>query len=78
MGYKFWVTRALKMFFGVLILLFIVQLLKQYSVKDSIFFAVTWSILTTSIFIGARLYQSNKGVECALCNDTPSAKKDEQ
>jgi len=73
MGYKFWITRALKVFIGVLILLFIVQLLKQHSIQDSILFAVTWSFLTTLVFIGSRIYQSRKGVECALCNDTPNS-----
>ena len=38
MGYKFWIIRALKVFIGVLILLFIVQLLKQHTIEDSIIF----------------------------------------
>jgi len=74
MGYKFWIIRALKVFFGVSVTLFIVQLLKQQTIEDAILFAVSWSLLTTSIFIFSRIYQSRKGVECALCNDTPDSK----
>ena len=71
MGFKFWLVRALKVFLGVAALLFIVELLKQHSAQESLIFAFTWSFVTTAIFIGSRLYQSRKGVECALCNDTP-------
>ena len=73
MGLKFWLIRALKFFITVTIILFIIELLKQHSVLDSLSFAVTWSFITTAIFIGSRIYQSRKGVECALCNDTPDA-----
>ncbi|WP_235282251.1 hypothetical protein [Thalassotalea sp. ND16A] len=51
--------------------LFIVELLKQHSVQQSLMFAVTWAFITTAIFVGSRLYQPRKGIECALCNDTP-------
>ena len=73
MGYKFWIVRAIKVFIGMLVLLFIVQLLKQEPIEDSIIFAVIWSFLTTSVFIGSRVYQSRKGIECALCNDIPDS-----
>jgi len=72
MGFKFWFVRALKVFLGVAVLLFIVELLKEHSVQESLIFALTWSFITTAIFIGSRLYQSRKGVECALCNDIPN------
>jgi len=71
MGFKFWFVRAIKVFIGVAVLLFIVEILKQHSVQESLIFAFTWSFITTAIFIGSRLYQSQKGVECTLCNDIP-------
>lgn len=71
MGFKFWFVRALKVFFGVAALLFIVELLKQHSIQESLIFALTWSFITTAIFIGSRLYQSRKGIECGLCKDIP-------
>ena len=73
MGYKFWIIRSLKVFIGISVLLFVVQLLKQHSIVDSIIFAFIWSSLSTSVFIGSRVYQSRKGIECALCDDTPDS-----
>jgi len=32
---------------------------------------LAWAAITTVVFIGSRLYQSKKGVECALCDDIP-------
>ena len=73
MGYKFWIIRSLKVFIGISVLLFVVQLLKQHSFVDSIIFAFIWSFLSTSVFIGSRVYQSRKGLECTLCDDTPDS-----
>jgi hypothetical protein len=75
MGYRFWIIRTLTFFSAVAMLLFIVQLLKQHSIEDAILFAVTWSFLTTAVFIASRIYQSRRGVACDLCNDTPNKKE---
>jgi hypothetical protein len=75
MGYKFWAIRALKVYIGVLIALLIIELLKQHTIENALIFAVTWSFITTSVFIVTRLYQSRKGLECALCDDTPNSKE---
>ena len=75
MGYKFWIIRALNVFIGMLIILFIVELLKQNSIGDAIVSPFTWSFLATLVFISTRYYQSRKGAECALCNDTVSSKE---
>lgn len=74
MGFKFWFIRSVKVFISVLILLFIVEQLKGHSFQDSILFALLWSSLSTSVFIGSRIYQSRKGVVCTLCNDTTDQK----
>ncbi|NQY65336.1 MAG: hypothetical protein HRT38_16770 [Alteromonadaceae bacterium] len=71
MGFKFWIIRAIKVFVSVVILLFIVEQLKGHSLEDSILFSILWSFLSTSVFIGSRVYQSRKGIVCELCNDTP-------
>jgi hypothetical protein len=71
MSFKFWFIRAIKVFSGALIILFIVGQLKGHSLQDSILFALLWAFLSTSVFIGSRIYQSRKGVACALCNDIP-------
>ena len=76
MGYKFWVITELKVYICVLITLFIIELFKQHSIEKAIIFAATWSFITTSLFIGTRIYQSRKGLECVLCNDTPDFKEE--
>ncbi len=73
MGIKFWFIRAVKVFLAVTALLFVIELFKQHSVQEAILFAVTWSLVSTAIFIGSRLYQSRKGIECELCNDIPKS-----
>jgi len=57
----------------VTIFLFIVELLKQHSVQESILFAGIWAVVSTTLFIGLRMYQAHKGVECALCHDIPNS-----
>jgi len=71
MGFKFWFIRAVKVFLAVAALLFAVELFKQNSVQEALSFAVTWSLVTAAVFIGSRLHQSRKGIECELCNDIP-------
>ena len=71
MGIKFWIIRAIKVFTGVLLALFVVELIKGHAVQDSILFALTWSDKSTSKFITTRVYYSHKGEACTLCNDTP-------
>jgi len=73
MGFRFWIVRAVKVFVGITTILFVVELLKQHSIQESAIFALMWSTITTAVFIGSRIYQSRKGVECALCNDTPKS-----
>jgi hypothetical protein len=75
MGYRFWVIRTLKVYIGVLIALLVIELLKHHSIENALIFAATWSFISTSLFIGTRLYQSRKGVECLLCNDIANSKE---
>jgi len=70
MGLKFWLKRFIKLFLGIAVLLFIVEIIKQHTIENALIFAMTWSFISTSIFIVTRVYYSNKGVDCSLCNDT--------
>jgi len=72
MGLKFWVLRFIKVFAGILILLFTIHLIKGNEVLESFYFAVMWAFLSTSVFVGSRIYQSRKGIPCELCNDIPN------
>jgi len=72
MGIKFWLLRFVKVFSGVFILLFVIHLIKGNQILDSGIFAVIWAFLSTSVFVGSRIYQSKKGIVCELCNDIPT------
>ncbi len=74
MGIKFWVLRFFKVFAGVFILLFAIHLIKGNQILNSSIFAVIWAFLSTSVFVGSRVYQSRKGIACELCNDIPNKK----
>jgi hypothetical protein len=71
MGTTFWIRRYLL----VLVLGFVVfagaHLLRGRPFESSIIEALIWSVIFASIFVGVRLYQSRKGVHCAICNDIP-------
>jgi hypothetical protein len=76
MGKKFWVLRFFKVYVGVFILLFVIHLIKGNEILESFYFAIIWAFLSTSVFVGSRVYQSKKGIACELCNDIP--KKNEE
>lgn len=70
MGTTFWVVRAGKVFTGIYLVLLVVELLKGSTLAQALLFALSWSVISTSIFISSRLYYTRKGQPCALCNDT--------
>ena len=74
MGAAFWIRRAATVYALVAAVLFVVRLLKGEGVAEAVAFSATWALLTTAVFIGARLYQSRRGQHCALCQDTPAAR----
>jgi len=39
-------------------------------------FALTWSAISTIIFVGTRMYYVSRGRNCPLCNDLPEIEKD--
>jgi len=72
MGIRFWLLRFVKVFAGVFIVLFVIHLIKGNEILESFYFAVLWAFLSTSVFVGSRVYQSKKGIACELCNDIPN------
>jgi hypothetical protein len=71
MGTTFWIRR----FALVLAIAFVViagaHLLRGRSFESSLVEALIWSVISAGIFVSARMYQSRKGVHCAICNDIP-------
>ena len=72
MGLNFWFLRFIKVFTGVFVLLFVIHLIKGNKALESFYFAAVWAFLSTSVFVGSRIYQSRKGIACELCNDIPN------
>jgi hypothetical protein len=71
MGTAFWIRRAATVFALVAAVLLVVSLLKGRGLTGSAEFAAAWSVVSTAVFIGARLYQSSRGQHCELCQDIP-------
>jgi hypothetical protein len=72
-GISFWVVRFAKIYIGSFLVLVVAQLLKGRDASSAATHAALWGLIATSIFIAARLYRSNRGETCTLCNDTPQS-----
>ncbi|WP_438865277.1 hypothetical protein [Neptunicella sp.] len=78
MAMAFWLKRTLRVFLSVFILLFMVELLKGHRLEDAIEFSLIWSGISTVIFTATRLFYSRKGINCALCDETPASKSNDK
>ena len=72
----FWTRRALLVFAVMLASLTVVELLKGHELLAGVQFALTWSAISTIIFMGTRMYYASRGRNCPLCNDLPEMEKD--
>ncbi|HNV84477.1 MAG TPA: hypothetical protein PLF92_12165 [Arenimonas sp.] len=71
MGSAFWVRRFLLVFGIVFAAIVAAHLLRGHELVYSLKESVLWAMISTNIFITSRIYQSRRGVHCALCKDTP-------
>ena len=71
MGPVFWLRRFLLVFVGAAMVIAVAQVVQGHALADSIAHGLLWALLSTSVFIGARIFQSRRGQHCALCRDTP-------
>lgn len=71
MGAVFWIKRFLIVLAGAFALIFLVQLLKGHDLDYALSEAAIWSLVSATIFTGARFRQSRQGKHCAICKDTP-------
>jgi len=74
MGSAFWIKRFFAATLLVFVLLMAVELLKGHSVEGALMFSVIWSLITSAVFTGARIYRRRKGQYCAICRDAPEPK----
>lgn len=78
MGLKFWLKRAVLIYLGLFVIFFVVEMIKQHTVAAGLEFSTTWALITTVVFISARLYQSRRGAHCAMCDDVAVSKEDKE
>ena len=73
MGKSFWVRRFLLVFGIAFTVIAAAQMVQGESLNYAVAQALLWAAVSASIFTGSRIYQSRKGVHCALCQDIPQA-----
>ena len=71
MGTAFWIRRFLLVFASALVIIAGVQMLKGRTLGYSVTRGLLWAAIASTIFTGARIYQSRRGRHCAICRDTP-------
>lgn len=71
MGTAFWIRRFLAVFAGAFVVIAGVALLKGHGAEASALHGLLWGALSAALFTGSRIYQSRRGVHCAICRDTP-------
>ena len=71
MGTAFWIRRFSFVFVVAACIIAGAQLLKGRDLSYSLTQGLLWAAISASVFTGARIYQSGKGVHCAICRDTP-------
>jgi hypothetical protein len=76
MGAKFWIRRFIAVFFGALTIIAGAQMLRGRGVYYAITQGLLWATISASVFTLGRMYQSNRGQHCAICNDTPDIRRD--
>lgn len=75
MGVSFWVRRFFTVLVGAFLIIAGAQCLKGHEVGYALTQGLIWALVTASIFIAARMYQSRRGQHCAICKDTPEMRR---
>jgi hypothetical protein len=67
----FWLKRGLFVLSATFVLLFVVEILKGHGLEPSAEFGIIWSAISTTIFLGTRIFYVSRGKNCPMCNDLP-------
>jgi len=76
-GTKFWVKRFFVVLCGAFIIISGAQMLKGHDFIYCITQGLLWSVITATIFVLGRIYQSRRGQHCSICQDTPEVKSND-
>jgi hypothetical protein len=71
MGTAFWIKRFLTVVALVFVVLTAAALLRGRTLETALVESAIWSVITSAIFTGVRIYRSRKRQYCAICNDVP-------
>ncbi len=71
MGAAFWIKRFVIVVAMVFVVLTAVALLRGRALDAALTESAIWSMITSAIFTGVRIYKSRKRQYCAICNDVP-------
>ena len=75
MGTRFWVQRFFVVFVGAFLVIAVAQFLKHHDLSYALKNGLIWAGVAAAVFTVARIYQSNKGQNCAICKDTPEMRQ---
>ena len=70
MSPTFWIRRFLLVFALALVIIAGAQMLKGHALRYSLTQGLLWAAIASTIFTGARIFQSRRGQHCAICRDT--------
>ena len=76
MSTGFWIRRFAIVFLGAFALIALAQWLKGNSAVYALRQGAIWGLISSSVFIAARVYHSRRGQPCQLCKDTPEMRGD--
>ena len=71
MGAAIWIKRFVTVVLLVFAVLTAVSLLRGRSLETALVQSAIWSVITSAIYTGVRIYKSRRGQYCAICNDVP-------
>lgn len=75
MGRHFWIRRFVQIFLIALAIITVIQFLKTGDLSFALRHGLIWAAISATVFSAARIWQSRRGQDCAICKDTPDQAK---
>lgn len=78
MGTAFWVRRYFFVWGSSLLIIAGAHLVRGRGISYAISEGALWGLITATVFVGARIWQSRRKQHCAICRDTPEMRQSDQ
>lgn len=75
MGKAFWVRRFFVVWGLALVVIALAQIVKGHEVSVAVAEGGRWGLLSATVFVTARMWQSRRKQHCAICRDTPEMRR---